>query len=147
VTSAADPSAVPLDDRLCLALYNASRAMTARYRPLLEALGLTYPQYLVMGVLWEDGPSTVGGIGERLRLDSGTLTPLLRRLVRAGLVTRRRDSGDERSVIVALTRRGRTLRRRAASVPSAINDASGLAPEERASLVASLRELVAQLSR
>src|SRR4051794_37434353 len=90
-----------LDDRLCLALYNASRAMTARYRPLLDALGLTYPQYLVMVTLWEDGESSVRHIGERLRLDSGTLSPLIGRLEAAGLVARRRAASDQRSVLIS----------------------------------------------
>ena len=92
--------ALALDDQLCFALYAASRAMTARYRPLLDAVGLTYPQYLVMVVLWDEGPSTVRELGERLRLDSGTLSPLLKRLEGSGLVARERRADDERSVLV-----------------------------------------------
>src|SRR3712207_9513838 len=82
---------VALDDQLCFALYAASRAMTARYRPMLEELGLTYPQYLVMMLLWEEDQQTVGQLGHRLALDSGTLSPLLKRLTAAGLVTRRSE--------------------------------------------------------
>jgi DNA-binding MarR family transcriptional regulator len=106
-----------LDEQLCFALYAASRAMTARYRPMLEAIGLTYPQYLVMLVLWDDGPSTVSQIGSRLRLDSGTLSPLLKRLEQHGLITRRRRADDERSVEIRLTDDGAALRGKAEAVP------------------------------
>jgi MarR family transcriptional regulator, organic hydroperoxide resistance regulator len=109
-------AALALDDQLCFALYAASRAMTARYRPQLDALGLTYPQFLVMVVLWDEGPATVNGLGERLRLDSGTLSPLLKRLEANGLINRTRSAEDERSVIVEATARGRRLRDRAAGV-------------------------------
>ena len=101
---------VALDDQLCFALYAASRAVTARYRPMLDALGLTYPQYLVMMLLWESDHQTVGQLGSRLALDSGTLSPLLKRLTAAGLVTRHRRVEDERSVSIALTDEGRALR-------------------------------------
>jgi DNA-binding MarR family transcriptional regulator len=110
-----DPS-VALDDQLCFALYAASRAMTARYRPMLEELGLTYPQYLVMMLLWEEDHQTVGQLGQRLALDSGTLSPLLKRLTAAGLVTRHRRVEDERSVAIALTDAGRDLRDRAYAI-------------------------------
>ena len=100
------PSAV-LEDQLCFALYAASRAMTARYRPLLDAINLTYPQYLVMMLLWEEDNQTVGQLGARLSLDSGTLSPLLKRLTTAGLVTRHRRVEDERSVAIVLTDAGR----------------------------------------
>ena len=101
---------VALDDQLCFALYAASRAVTARYRPMLDVLGLTYPQYLVMMLLWESDHQTVGQLGSRLALDSGTLSPLLKRLTAAGLVTRHRRVEDERSVSIALTDEGRALR-------------------------------------
>ena len=101
---------VALDDQLCFALYAASRAVTARYRPMLDAIGLTYPQYLVMMLLWESDNQTVGQLGSRLALDSGTLSPLLKRLTAAGLVTRHRRVEDERSVSIALTDAGRALR-------------------------------------
>ena len=106
-----------LDEQLCFALYAASRRMTAVYRPLLEALDLTYPQYLVMLVLWERDGLTVRELGERLQLDSGTLTPLLKRLEQAGLLGRRRRQSDEREVEITLTEAGHTLQERAAEVP------------------------------
>ena len=98
-----------LDDQLCFALYAASRAVTGLYRSLLDGLGLTYPQYLVMLVLWEGAELTVSELGERLYLDSATLTPLLKRLQSAGLVTRTRGASDERQVLIALTPAGRAL--------------------------------------
>ncbi|WP_174505153.1 MarR family winged helix-turn-helix transcriptional regulator [Streptacidiphilus carbonis] len=115
-----------LDDQLCFALYAASRAVTNRYRPLLEALGLTYPQYLVLLVLWEHGTVPIKDIGGALQLDYGTLTPLIKRLETAGLVRRERRPEDERTVLVTLTEQGRDLRERARSVPGDIGDAMGL---------------------
>lgn len=106
-----------LDNQLCFALYGAANRMTRLYRPMLDALGLTYPQYLAMLVLWEASPRTVGALGEALDLDSSTLTPLLKRLEAGGLVTRDRDPEDERRVIVALTDQGRALRDQAVSIP------------------------------
>src|SRR5215471_21059668 len=102
-----------LDEQLCFALYAASRAVTQRYRTLLEELGLTYPQYLVMLVLWEQGPATVKSLGDALQLDYGTLSPLLKRLAASGLVERKRRSEDERSVEVSLTPAGEELKTRA----------------------------------
>lgn len=139
------PAAVTLDERLCLALYTASRAMTSRYRPLLVELGLTYPQYLVMVLLWEEGDASVGQVGARLDLESSTLSPLLKRLQAMGLVTRTRASRDERSVTVGLTDAGRTLEARAAHVPAAICDATALGPLDQAALVAQLRTLAVDL--
>ncbi len=110
-------SQLDLDRQLCFSLYRASRAVTRAYRPVLTELGLTYPQYLVMLVLWEtEGPLGVGEVGERLGLDSGTLTPLLRRMEQAGLLTRSRGE-DERRRLIALTAQGRSLEDRAARVP------------------------------
>ena len=106
-----------LDRQLCFALYSASNRITRLYRPLLERLGLTYPQYLVMLVLWEQAPRTVGTLGDALDLDSGTLTPLLKRMEGNGLVVRHRDPADERRVIVDLTDAGTALRQKALSVP------------------------------
>lgn len=106
-----------LSDQLCFALYSASRAMTAAYQPLLEPLGLTYPQYLVMLVLWERAPQSVREIGDALALDSGTLTPLLKRLESQGLVTRTRSAEDERVVLIGLTREGKRLREPAKEIP------------------------------
>lgn len=140
------PAEITLDERLCLALYTASRAMTARYRPLLSSLGLTYPQYLVMTLLWEEGPSSVGRIGTRLSLESSTLSPLLKRLEATGLVTRTRDAADERSVRVALTPEGEALRDRAVGVPAAIGTASGLSEARQAKLVRELRALAVRLA-
>ena len=102
-----------LDRQLCFALYSASRAMTAAYRPILTELNLTYPQYLVLLVLWEQGRVTVGRLGERLQLDSGTLSPLLKRLEANGFVRRERSLDDERLVDVTLTPAGRRLERMA----------------------------------
>jgi MarR family transcriptional regulator, organic hydroperoxide resistance regulator len=131
------PSAV-LEDQLCFALYAASRAMTARYRPLLDAIGLTYPQYLVMMLLWEEDNQTVGQLGARLSLDSGTLSPLLKRLTTAGLVTRHRRVEDERSVAIALTDAGRALRDEAGAISEEIICALDLDREEFADLKAKL---------
>jgi DNA-binding MarR family transcriptional regulator len=111
-----------LDRQLCFALYTASRAIVRAYGPLLEGTGLTYPQYITMLVLWEDAqrPRTVGELGERLHLDSGTLTPLLKRLESTGYVTRSRDAQDERRVLVTLTAEGLSLRDRLAAVPESL---------------------------
>lgn len=134
-----------LDHQLCFALYSASLAMTKLYKPLLEPLGLTYPQYLVMLVLWEGDGLTVSQLGERLALDSGTLTPLLKRLQAAGLVQRLRDTIDERRVLLQLTAAGRQLRARAASVPPTIAQAAGCGLDELATLTARLHQLRARI--
>ena len=131
------PSAV-LEDQLCFALYAASRALTARYRPLLDAIGLTYPQYLVMMLLWEEDNQTVGQLGARLSLDSGTLSPLLKRLTTAGLVTRHRRLEDERSVAIVLTDAGRALRDKADAISEEIICALDLDRAEFADLKAKL---------
>ncbi|MDQ2796125.1 MAG: MarR family transcriptional regulator [Actinomycetota bacterium] len=128
-----------LDDQLCFALYAASRAMTARYRPLLDAVGLTYPQYLVMMILWDEGPSTVSKLGERLRLDSGTLSPLLKRLEANEFVTRSRRAEDERSVEVRLTPDGAALRGKAAGIPEQVGALLGELDHQRLKL--ELRDL------
>ncbi|RKN18795.1 MarR family transcriptional regulator [Micromonospora musae] len=118
--------------QVCFALYAASRAVTDVYRPILDAVGLTYPQYLVLLVLWEhDGDApTVSALGAELRLDSGTLSPLLKRLEEAGLVLRRRSTRDERRVEVELTDAGRALRRQVEDVPRRIAGATGLSETE-----------------
>ncbi|GAA4684775.1 MarR family transcriptional regulator [Pseudonocardia yuanmonensis] len=123
-----------LEDQLCFALYAASRAVTAVYRPLLDELGLTYPQYLVMLVLWERGSLSVKEVSTALHLDYGTVTPLLKRLEALGLVSRRRRTDDERGVEVALTDRGRKLRERAGGVPVELGRAFGLDPADRGAL-------------
>jgi DNA-binding MarR family transcriptional regulator len=108
---------VELDELMCFALYSASRTMINAYRPLLDEVGLTYPQYLVLLVLWQHGPQPVGELGRLLRLDSGTLSPLVKRLASAGLVSRDRRADDERSVLVSLTGAGRELEARARDIP------------------------------
>jgi DNA-binding MarR family transcriptional regulator len=138
VTRLPAPSAV-LEDQLCFALYAASRAMTARYRPMLDAIGLTYPQYLVMMLLWEEDNQTVGQLGTRLFLDSGTLSPLLKRLTTAGLVTRNRRLEDERSVSISLTDAGRALRDRAEAISGEIICALDMDQGEFAELKAKLQ--------
>lgn len=129
-----------LDDQLCFALYSAGLALTKVYRPILEALDLTYPQYLAMMALWERDDITVNALGAQLRLDSGTLTPLLKRLEGRGLLQRRRDPEDERRVRVVLSEAGRALGAQAADIPLAIGKAAGMsraeAAQERERLVA-----------
>lgn len=110
-------TALHLDQQLCFALYATSRAMTQAYAPVLAPLGVTYPQYLVLLALWEADGVAVKDLGRRLHLDSGTLTPLLKRLSALGLVTRQRDAADERVVRIHLTAAGRGLKRKAAAVP------------------------------
>ncbi|MFY9510749.1 MAG: MarR family transcriptional regulator [Rubrivivax sp.] len=134
-----------LDHQLCFALYSASLAMTKFYKPLLDPLGLTYPQYLVMLVLWEGDGVTVSQLGERLALDSGTLTPLLKRLETTGLVQRLRDSSDERRVLLQLTAAGRAIKTQALAVPEAVACASGCALDELAALTTRLQALRLQI--
>jgi len=138
-------SELDLDKQVCFALYAASRAVTQLYRPVLDALGLTYPQYLVMLVLWECGPSTVKHLGEELDLDSGTLSPLLKRLEAAGYVRRERSATDERSVVVHLTGTGTALRARAGGVPSKMAGATGMADVELEALRGNLVRLTDQV--
>ena len=122
--------ALRLDQQICFPLYAASNLMTRLYRPLLTELGLTYPQYLVMLVLWETSPIRMGELCQRLYLDSGTLTPLLKRLASAGYLSRERDPGDERRVILALTPAGLALKQRALSVPIALASQFDGEPEQ-----------------
>ncbi|MDX1633009.1 MAG: MarR family transcriptional regulator [Marinobacter sp.] len=144
-----DSNHLALDNQICFALYAANRAVTARYRPLLSALGLTYPQYLVMLVLWEttqgDERVRVSDLGKRLRLDSGTLTPLLKRLEEQGLVRRRREAADQRVVLLDLTEQGRSLRARAETLPARLLCDSGVAPDRAAALRDELRALLNEL--
>lgn len=135
-----DPLA--LQAQLCFAVYSASRALTGLYRELLAETGLTYPQYLVMLVLWEQGDVPVKELGEKLRLDSGTLSPLLRRLETNGFVRRVRSSQDERVVRVALTEQGTTLRARVDHIPHHVLCSAGI-PEGR---VAELRSLLERIT-
>jgi DNA-binding MarR family transcriptional regulator len=138
-----------LDRQLCFALYSSSLAMTKLYKPLLQPLGLTYPQYLAMLVLWEsDGkaPISVGQLGQRLSLDSGTLTPLLKRLEALGHIERQRAADDERRVDIALTASGRKLRRQALDIPGQLACAAACDLQELAALTQRLHELRSQLT-
>ena len=136
-----------LDRQLCFALYTASRAVVRSYAPLLDDAGLTYPQYLTMLVLWEDPgqPRSIGELGERLHLDSGTLTPLLKRLAAMGYVTRSRDAEDERRVLVALTADGLALRDRLAAVPESFLACLGMDAPAASALRDQLTALAATL--
>ena len=130
-----------LDHQLCFALYSSSLVMTKLYKPVLAALGLTYPQYLVLLVLWETDAVSVSELGTRLFLDSGTLTPLLKRMEAAGWLTRLRAVDDERRVIVSLTSAGRALRRKAQHVPNEVACAAGCELDELANLTRRLQAL------
>jgi DNA-binding MarR family transcriptional regulator len=142
-----DPDhALLLDNQLCFALYSASLAMTRLYKPLLRDLGLTYPQYLAMLVLWERDGSTVSELGDRLNLDSGTLTPLLKRLEASGLVSRQRDAEDERRVHVRLTADGRKLKKRAARIPGCVVSATRCSLDEIESLTRRVQTLRRRLT-
>jgi DNA-binding MarR family transcriptional regulator len=139
-------AALLLDNQLCFALYSASLAMTKLYKPLLDALGLTYPQYLVMLVLWEGDGLAVSELGQRLYLDSGTLTPLLKRMEATGLVSRLRSTADERRVHVHLTAAGRRLKARAAKVPDCVLAASRCSVPELLQLTQQVRTLRERLA-
>lgn len=134
-----------LDRQVCFALYSASRAATAVYRPVLEDLGLTYPQYLVMLVLWEEQPRGVKELGIELGLDSGTLSPLLKRLEALGLVERRRTGEDERRVAVHLTPAGHQLSAKANAIPRRLAESAGLTEPELNQLRSTLAKLTAAL--
>ncbi|SOC57505.1 MarR family winged helix-turn-helix transcriptional regulator [Ornithinimicrobium cerasi] len=137
-----------LDQQICLPLYAASRAVTRRYAQLLDEVGLTYPQYLSLLALWEaDGPLSVGDLGVRLHLDSGTLTPLLKRMESAGLVTRARDRLDERRVLVSVTDQGRELRARVGDVPARLVEGMGMTEADGRTLRRLLERLLTQLER
>ncbi|MBR1126211.1 MarR family transcriptional regulator [Bradyrhizobium lablabi] len=133
-----------LDNQICFAVYSAAHAFNRVYKPLLDRLDLTYPQYLVMLALWEHDGVPLKDIGERLFLDSGTLTPLLKRLEAAGLVKRTRSTEDERQVLIALTAQGQALKEKARSVPQSILEASDCSVGE---LVALKSEIVALRDR
>ena len=135
-----------LDLQLCFALYSSSNLMGRLYRPLLEPLGLTYPQYVAMMTLWESSPQTVGALGRRLSLDSGTLTPLFKRLESAGLVVRTRDPEDQRRVLISLTKAGTALKAKAADIPWNVLCQLPLPPEEAVSLKAVLARLATGLA-
>jgi DNA-binding MarR family transcriptional regulator len=146
----ASPSPLALDRQLCFALYATTLAMTKAYKPLLAPLGLTYPQYLAMLVLWQGDGLTVSQIGERLGLDSGTLTPLLKRIEALGLVQRLRDAADERRVRLTLTAQGRSLRERAEAIPQAMAQQLGCDSDGVVDLIqrlGALRQALTTISR
>jgi DNA-binding MarR family transcriptional regulator len=132
---------LPLDDQLCYAIYSAGMAIQRVYKPLLDDLGLTYPQYLALNVLWREDKLTVGSIAERLALESSTLTPLLKRLEAAGLLRRTRSPANERQVVVALTDKGRELRSRAGCLADALLSSSGQSPAHLNQINRDVREL------
>lgn len=134
-------AALQLDHQLCFALYSASHAMSKAYKPHLDRLGLTYPQYVAMLVLWERDGLTVSEIGDRLYLDSGTLTPLLKRLEAAGYISRLRDTADERRVLIQLTVTGRRLKTKAESIPACMLEAMQCSLGEIASLTHQVQQL------
>lgn len=140
-------SALQLDNQLCFALYSASLAMTKLYTPLLNALNLTYPQYLVLLVLWEQDGLTVTALGERLYLNSGTLTPLLKRMEASGLLVRARSQEDERRVLVSLTPDGKKLKARAAAIPPCVAKAANCSLSELMALTQQLKALRGQLNK
>ncbi|MBZ6378238.1 MarR family transcriptional regulator [Pacificimonas flava] len=135
-----------LDRQVCFPLYAASNLINRLYRPVLAELGLTYPQYLTMLVLWERSPRTVGELAAALHLDGGTLTPLLKRLEASGFVTRTRDVEDERRVLIELTAQGRTLKTRAAQVPLTLMEGFEYSEEDADNLRETVQDLVAMLA-
>lgn len=135
-----------LDKQLCFPLYAASRELTRLYKPFLDPLKLTYPQYVTMMALWEHDGVKVGELGKRVHLDSATLTPLLKRLEAQGYLQRQRSAADERAVIVSLTEEGRALHEQALSVPSCVAACVALEPEEARQLKALLEKLLVSIS-
>ncbi len=140
------PRHIPLDHQLCFALYSASMAIGRAYKPLLDRLDITYPQYLVLSTLWETGPQSVGGIADRLALESSTVTPLVKRLEQAEFVTRQRNPDDERQVVVSLTAKGTAMREKARCLGETLFAAAGMTPERLIALnseVSAFRDAVA----
>ncbi|MCQ2145240.1 MAG: MarR family transcriptional regulator [Bacteroidales bacterium] len=130
-----------LENQLCFPLYVAAKEVVRKYRPFLDPLGLTYTQYIAMMVFWEHKSVTVGKLGEILRLDSGTLTPMLKKMETAGLVRRSRGSKDERVVEVTITEQGEALKEKAADVPMKMASCVSISPEEAVQLLAILKKL------
>lgn len=146
--SATDFTHLYLDKQICFPLYAASRLTIQFYEPFLKELNLTYPQYLVLLVLWENDQQTVNEIGNRLLLESNTLTPLLKRMVEKNLLTKGRSSADERKVIVSLTKEGQTLKKQALSIPDKISESlitEEVSPEEVGQFISTLKKLVVVL--
>tara|TARA_Y100001951_G_C11278315_1_gene263482 strand:- start:548 stop:1021 length:474 start_codon:yes stop_codon:yes gene_type:complete len=144
-TIPADIDAQALDNQICFPLYAASRLVTRLYQPLLEPLGLTYPQYIVLLILWEDQPCTVSHIGRRAQLATNTLTPLLKRLEAMELIERRRSTDDERVVTILLTRAGKALRRRCACIPEQLFTQVGYPIEDAIALKRQLDQFLTHL--
>lgn len=136
-----------LDNQICFAIYASSREITKLYRPLLQDIGLTYTQYVTMLALWEKDNVTVSELGHRLYLDSGTLTPLLKKLEAAGLVKRTRDRNDERSVLVTLTAQGGALREKALDIPNQLVCKLDATPEAGMALLSQMHELLARMKQ
>jgi MarR family transcriptional regulator, organic hydroperoxide resistance regulator len=136
---------LPLADMICFSLYSATHAMQAAYKPLLDQIGLTYPQYLVLTALWQQDAQSVGQIGQSLQLESNTLTPLLKRMEAQGLLTRTRSNEDERQVKISLTEAGRALESRAAHIPGCILEKSGMTLPELTALRDQINRLRGQL--
>ena len=142
----APPAYLKLENQLCFPFYAISRQLTKAYQPHLQALGLTYPQYLVLLLLWEHEELTVKDLGKKLLLDSGTLTPLLKRMEQQQWLSRRRDPRDERSVIIGLRPGGRALEARACDIPAQMLKKTGLTPAELAALQGQLTRLLTRLT-
>jgi len=135
-----------LDDQLCFSLYAATIAVNRTYKPMLDAFGLTYPQYLVLSTLWEEDRLAISAIADRLSLESSTITPLVKRLESAGYLTRERNPKDERQVIVSLTGKGQSLREETACLTDTLLDRSGMTPEQLIKLNGKVRKLRAALA-
>ncbi|MEO7049592.1 MAG: MarR family transcriptional regulator [Ferruginibacter sp.] len=131
-----------LSEHLCFKTYAISRYITSLYKPFLDEISLTYPQYLVMVVLWENGSMNISKIGKFLHLDNGTLTPLLKRMEQTGFLIRVRSSSDERMVQISLTEKGTELRKKANHIPHAIQDCIGISKEKSAQLLSGLNEII-----
>jgi len=137
---------VSLNDHLCFSIYTTSRAIQRMYRPLLDDLNLTYPQYLTLVALWENGPQTVSQLGNKLDLDSGTLTPMLKRMEKANLIVRHRDVMDERVVLVELTEKGKRMQADSAIIPQTLLEKSGLDSDEWHTLNKTMKKLMVHVS-
>lgn len=137
---------VSLNDHLCFSIYTTSRAIQRMYRPLLDDLNLTYPQYLTLVALWENGPQTVSQLGNKLDLDSGTLTPMLKRMEKATLIVRHRDVMDERVVLVELTVKGKRMQEDSSIIPKTLLEKSGLDSDEWNTLNKTMKKLMIHVS-
>jgi DNA-binding MarR family transcriptional regulator len=147
VSASDPPNPLALEHQVCYSLSVAARNVVAVYRPFLEPMGLTHPQYLVMLALWQHGPLSVKRLSTLLQLDPGTLSPLVKRLESSGLVSRDRDPRDERSLAISLTDAGRALRERAAQIPSGIVERLGMDPAELTALHGSLTQVIGASQR